>query len=669
MKTGIALVIGWILFVGSTFVFALEEADLILFNGKVITVDDENNIFQAVAVKGDTILAVGSDPDIFTLAGPQSKMIDLNGKTVTPGLIDSHYHMMYYGQQFWPGYLNIRHPVVTSKADLLQVVGDYAQQLSPGDWISGNQGFALQSGETVDRWDIDSVAPLNPAYLRHSSGQFAVVNTPALEIAEIDSSTPNPPGSLIMHDDHGQPTGILSHYPAENLVGKHATGYGGRSDEEKFEDIERGQQLCLEAGYTSIQDVIVGSARDILLYREFAESGRLKVRLYTLLYIDDEEEADSLARIFRPDDSGLFRFAGWKLAMDGGIAARTILMYDKSLYASEISYPYHSQEEINRIVRILHDTGLQVAIHVGGDQGIDMVLTAFEEAMGASPRPDPRHRIEHGFFPTTAAVQRMKENNIILSTQPQWIAWYSDGISEATDSLTMERYLPLKTMLDMGIPLAFGCDVPASPYQEPKYAFHGATLRRSPQSGFEYNPSEKLTMGEALRVHTMGSAYAGFAESTTGSLEPGKYADLVIWSHDLYTMSPAELIDLVSEMTIVGGEIVYDAGLNPFTSVQSDEDQHNVPECFRLLQNHPNPFNPSTTIQFHIPLSTHVELSVYTILGERIRVLVNGRCDPGVNSVHWDGLDDAGKHTASGLYFCCLKGNGIVDTKKIVFLK
>ena len=669
MKTKILLFIGLMVLVGSAFVFAVEEADLILHNGKVITVDAGDNIVQAVAIKGDTILALGSDADILALAGPQSKMIDLKGKTVTPGLIDSHYHVMYYGQQFWPGYLNLRHPVVTSKADLLQVVGDYAAQLDSGDWISGNQGFTLQHDETVDRWDIDSVALYNPAYLRHSSGQFAVVNSEALEIAGIDSSTPNPTSSLIMHDDEGQPTGILSHYPAENLVGRHAPGYGDRSDEEKFEDIERGQQLCFEAGYTSVQDVIVGTPRDILLYQQFADSGRLKVRLYTLLYIDDEEEATSLAQTFRPEDSGRFSFDGYKLAIDGGIAARTTLMYNKNLYASEISYPYHSQEELNRIVRTLHDTGLQIAVHVAGDQGLDMVLTAYEQATAANPRPDPRHRIEHGLFPTTAALQRMKESNIILSTQPQWITWYSDGISEAMDSTTMNQFLPLKIMLDMGIPLAFGCDVPASPYQEPKWAFHGATLRYCPHSGTVYNPDEVLTMQEALRIHTMGSAYAGFAENTTGSLEPGKYADLVIWSHDLYTMHPSELIDLAAEMTIVGGEIVYDTGLNPFTSVESEDNRQTVPECFRLLQNYPNPFNPSTTIQFHVPLSTHVELSIYTILGERIRTLVNGRCNPGVHSVHWDGLDAAGNHTASGLYLCCLKSKDFVDTKKIVFLK
>ena len=671
MKTRLSLPIALIVLACATLLLAREDADLILFNGKVISVDAEDHIFQAVAVKGDKILAIGSDLEIKALAGSQCKLIDLKGKTVTPGLIDSHYHLMYYGAQFWPGYLNIRHPVVTSKAELLQVVGAYAQQLSPDEWISANQGFTLLPFETVDRWDLDTVSPNNPAYLRHSSGQYSVVNSKALEIAGIDSTTPNPPGSLIMHDESGQPTGILSHYPAENLVGRYATGYGDRTDEQKFEDIERGQQLCLQAGYTSVQDVIVSTVQDIMLYRQYADSGLLKVRVYAMLFVDTEQEADTLAKVYEPSDSvsTMFKFGGWKLAMDGGLAARTTLMYDKSLYAAQISYPYHSQEEMNRIVQILHDTGLQVAVHVGGDEGIDMTLTAFELAMQANPRPDPRHRIEHGLFPTGTALQRIKSSDIVFSTQPQWISWYGDGFGESTDEATMTRLLPLKSMLSMGIHLAFGCDVPASQYQEPKWAFHGAVLRHSTHSETVFNPVQRLSVQEALRIHTMGSAYASFSEDSTGSLEVGKYADLVIWSHDLYTMSPAELINLAAEMTIVGGKIGYDDGKNPVVSVSSNSKQEKVPQRLQLLQNYPNPFNPSTTIQFEISTAAKVDLTLYDTRGRKVRILVDRRCNAGTHTILWDGLDNAGMKTPSGVYSCVLKSDDRVDVKKLVLIK
>ena len=536
-------------------------ADLILLNGKIITVDAQDTIGQAVAIAGGRILKVGGDQEIAALAGPQCRTIDLKGKTVTPGLIDSHYHLMYYGQQFWPSYLNIREPEVHGKADLLRVVGERAQQLNKGEWISGNQGFHLLPGETLDRWDLDQVAPDNPVYLRQGSGQYSVVNSLALQIAGIDANMPNPESSMILHDSRGEPTGVLSHYPAENLVGRHATGYGDRTDEQKLEDIEIGQQLCLQAGYTSVQDVIVGSPNDVKLYKRFADEGRLKVRLYVMLYINTLEQAEQAVQTCEPNDSGSDRltFGGWKLAMDGGPSAHTTLMYDKSLDASSLAYPYFSQETLNRIVQVLHDTGLQVAVHVYGDEGIDMTLTAFEQAMKANPRPDPRHRIEHGLFPSPEALQRMKEAKIIVSTQPQWIPWHGDSYQQTTNEVTMSHLLPLRTMLQMGIPLAFGCDVPASLYQEPRWAFAGATLRRT-KAGIVLTTQERLIMPEALRIHTMGSAYAGFAETTTGSLEPGKFADLVVWSRDLYAMSPTETNNLAAEMTIVNGEILYDAG-------------------------------------------------------------------------------------------------------------
>jgi predicted amidohydrolase YtcJ len=649
--------------------FGVEQADFVLYNGKVITVDAGDHVYQAVAVKGDKILSVGNDAAIKAMAGPGCKLLDLNGKTVTPGLIDSHYHLMYYGAQFWPGYLNIRHPVVRSKADLLKVVGDYAKHLNAQDWISANQGFTLQPFETLDRWDLDTVSPNNPAYLRHSSGQYSIVNSSALKIAGIDKNTVSPPGSMIMHDGQGEPTGILSHYPAENLVARYATGYGDRTDAQKLEDIAVGQRLCLEAGYTSIQDVIVGSIKDIKLYKQFADSGLLKVRLYALLYIDFEQEADTLAKSYKPMDSGLFKFAGWKLAMDGGLAARTTLLYDKTLYAAQLAYPYHSQDELNRIVKILHDTGLQVAVHVGGDEGIDMTLTAFENAMAANPRPDPRHRIEHGLFPTAAALQRMKNGNIILSTQPQWITWYGDGYLQATSPTTMNRLLPLKTMMSMGIHMAFGCDVPASIYQEPKWAFYGAVLRRSAQTGALFNTSERLTMQEALRIHTMGSAYAGFAESTTGSLEPGKYADLVVWSHDLYAITPAEMNDLAAEMTVVNGKIAFDAGKNPITFVETNGGAAAIVNRFELDCNFPNPFNATTIFRFHLPVAASVELSIYNMRGELVRTVLQRWCDPGVYSEEWNGLDDAATQVPSGIYLCSLKAGDRMEKRKMLLLR
>jgi len=641
-----------------------NDADLILFNGKIITVDSVNKICSAIAIKEGKIIQTGEDLDIKSLAGPTCRFIDLEGKTVTPGLIDSHYHLMYYGAQFWPGFLDIRFPAAKSKEELLQLVGDRAKEIAKDEWIAGNQGFHLAINETVNRYDLDGVAPENPTYLRHSSGQYAVVNSRAMEIAGVDQNTPDPHSSIIVRDQFGEPTGILSHYPAENLVGQYAPGYGERTSEQKIEDIERGQQLCLEAGYTSVQDVIVGHYKDIEEYYNFAESGKLKVRVYAMLYMNTEDQVNNFAENYTPLNSGLFTFGGWKLAMDGGIGAKTVLMYDTDLYISEISYPYFDQETFNRMVNTLHNTNLQVAVHVAGDRGIDMVINAFENAMTNNPRPDPRHRIEHGLFPKADALTRMKNSNIILSTQPQWISWHADGYAEGSNEETMYIFLPLKTMLDMGVPLAFGCDVPASIFQEPKYAFIGSVFRRT-ASGNTYNADECLTIQEALRIHTMGSAYASFSEGVTGSLEPGKFADLVVWSHDLYTMLPVEYPDLKSEMTIVNGEIEYNSGL---LSVTTSAKSLRMLDGFTLQQNYPNPFSNVTTIGFEVPVKMKVELTIFDSVGRKIKTLGDRFFEAGSHSFFWNGTNDSGQKINKGIYICVMKSDNFECRKKITYL-
>jgi predicted amidohydrolase YtcJ len=533
------------------------KADLVLLNGKIITVDSRDTIVQAVAMKGGKIIKVGTNEEVKTLAGPNTKVLDLRGKTATPGLIDSHIHVMYYGRQFWDGYLNIRFPDVRSKSDLLRVIAERAKNIQKGEWISGNQGFTLQPGETLTRFDLDQVAPDNPMYLRHSSGQFAVVNSCALKLAGIGRDTPNPYGGNIVRDPATrEPTGVLLHYPAENLIAKFAKGYGGRTEEDLVEDIKRGQDICLAAGYTSGQDVIVALPRDIQMYKKVAESNQLKMRIYLMLYVSSDDDAQKYAQMIKPFKNDMLTFGGWKLAIDGGSAAGTTLMYNKNLLASQHSYLYHTPETLNRIVKILHKTGLQVSFHVVGDQAIDMALDSIEAALKETPRENHRHRLEHVLFPTTKALERTRKLGVVLSLQPQWISWFGEGMKKATDEETMKRFIPLKTIRQMEIHTAFGCDVPASITHDPKWAFWGAITRRA-KTGYVPAPQESISMKEALRIHTMGSAYASFEEEKKGSIEEGKLGDIVVWSHDLYSINPRQLNDLKAEMTIVGGKIVY----------------------------------------------------------------------------------------------------------------
>lgn len=536
-------------------VMAFEAADVLLLNGNIITIDAKDTIAQAVAIRNGRVLKVGSNQEVQSWSGNGTERIDLKGKTVTPGLVDSHLHIMGYGMQFRPLFLNIRFPLTPNKAALLKLVAERAKTTKPGEWIVGNQGFTLSVDQTPTRWELDEVAPQNPVLLRHNSGQHSTANSMALKLAGITAATPNPySGKIGRRAGSMEPNGLLFHYPAENLVNRVAPGISDRDVASLAEDVERGQFRCLAAGYASGHDVIVAPQK-IGGYFAAAKDNRLKMRIRLMEYVSHEKELEQLLRNRDTSSNPMLANGGYKLAVDGGVAAKTALMYDANLEASKSSYVYHDQATLNRMTRMIHAAGHQVAFHAVGDRAIDMAINAIEDAMQAKPRENHRHRIEHCLFPTEKALSRIKQLGIVVSVSPQWIRFHSDGYKAMTNESAMQRFLPLKTMLDMGIPVAFGCDVPATILLEPRWAFIGA-VGRTTHSGYSPNPAECLTIKEALRMHTMGAAYAGFEEQAVGSLEEGKLADMVVWSHDLYAMPLPAMQSLAAERVMVGGKFV-----------------------------------------------------------------------------------------------------------------
>jgi predicted amidohydrolase YtcJ len=532
-----------------------DDADLILLNGRIITVDPNDSVAQAVAVSQGRITAVGDTASIRALAGAGTRVIDLNGKCVTPGLVDSHFHVIYYGQQFRPGWLDIRFPKARTKADLLRLVEARAKDTPKGQWVVGNQGFSLSVGGVPSLAELDAVTPDHPVYLKDRSGQFALVNTLALRQAGIACDTPDPLNAKIGRDAaSGEPNGLLFHYPAEQMVQRRIPGYGTRTEA----DAREGQRRALAAGYTSAQDVIVMMQEDIDEYRALARAGGLQMRLYLMRYLASEQQAQAVLPLVDRFKDEWLTFGGWKLAVDGGPSAGTCLMYDRSLPMANRSYPFFEQGTLDRIVLQAHNTGLQVAFHAMGDRAIDMAINAVEAALNASPRENHRHRIEHLVFPSRQALERIKRLGIVVSTSPQWISFFSEALRQASDDATMEGFFPLRTMLDMGIPVAFGCDVPATIMVEPRWAFIGAVTRASLRGGGAATPEQRIGIHDALRMHTLGSAYAAFEEDIKGSIEPGKLADLVVWSHDLYAAMPRELAELQPVTTMVGGNVVYE---------------------------------------------------------------------------------------------------------------
>ncbi|MGC9443571.1 MAG: amidohydrolase [Candidatus Methanospirareceae archaeon] len=535
-----------------------EYADLILLNGKILTVDPEDSIVDAVAVKDGTIVATGSYHALEQLRGPTTVEVDLKGKTVTPGFVDSHLHMHYYGKQFQDKLIDIRFPAVKTREDLIEKVTAKVATASKGEWIAGNQGFIFI--DPPNRWELDELSPENPVYLLHSSGQFAVANSLALSMAGITKDSPNPYSAVIAKDAAtGEPTGFLYHYPAIDLVRILVPGIGVLTDEEQRGFILKGAEKCFEAGYTSIQDVIIATPQHVKLYIDLAREGNLPINVYMLLYVQSLEEARAKLGLADHLKGDHYNFAGWKLAVDGGAGAGTLLMYDQKVPMSQNSYPYHSQETLNEMVFMFHQQGYQVAFHVGGDRAIDMALDAIEYAMTKDPRPDPRHRLEHVLFPTPETLERIKNLGVVVSTSPQWISMFGAQYrDQGASEVQMTRFMPLKEMLDKGIKLAFGCDVPATPLIEPIWALIGATSRWTLENE-AIGQEQCISMKDAVRAHTMGSAYAAFEENVRGSIEVGKRADMVVWSEDLETASLKELWNTKAEVTIVEGKVIFTA--------------------------------------------------------------------------------------------------------------
>ena len=531
------------------------QADLVLHNGNILTVDTHDRIAQAVSISKGIIQKVGTDSEVSTFIGPSTQVINLKGRTATPGIIDAHNHMLSFGEQL-KYRLDIRPPKVSTKIDLLRIVKEATNSKQEGEWIYGCQGFPLHIKDSPTRWELDEVTSKHPVFLPHMGGQYGVANSLALKLGEVNRFTPDPYGGRIERDEKTkEPTGRLMQYPAMNLIRRKIPK---PSIAEYEEAIRYAASLFLPYGITSVQDVIVMLRYHTRIYETMAEKQTHPVRLYILEYIDSLQKAREMAGLHHHFHTSMCTFGGWKLAIDGGPGAGTALMYDKSQPGSQRAFPLHRPEEFNKIVNLLHETGFQISIHVVGDEGMDICLDAFEKTLKSTSPSKHRHRLEHANFPSQRNMDRMQKMGIVASVQPSWVHLWGDGYRRNLGEEITKRTIPIKSFLQRSIPVAFSSDVPATLVFEPFWGFIGAVTRQT-RSGQLLVPSEAITMKEALRAYTHTAAYAAFEEKEKGSIEEGKLADLAVWEQSLYTVRPEveELKALKVLMTIFDGKIVY----------------------------------------------------------------------------------------------------------------
>lgn len=529
-------------------------ADLLFLNGAVVTLGGATPDGTALAVKGDRVLAVGSEEALSRYRGDRTRVLDLRGRGVSPGLIDAHSHLMSYGIMELL-MVNIRPPHVHDFRSLGQVLQEAAAKKRPGEWIMARGYQEFDEGRWPNRHDLDKMVRENPVLCIHWSGQFGLANTLALEKAGLfTAGVRDPYGGVFVKDKRdGLPNGGLINYPAIYSVYKPE-----RSEQETMEAARWGIARFVEQGVTCVHDNFA-DVRSFKAYRQLEAAGDLPLRVRVYPYVANLQTCQQAVAKLPPDRGPLVRLQGIKLAVDG-----YALMYDVPEGHKEFAIPMHPQETFEQIVATIHRAGRQVDVHAVGDKGVDWTLVAFEKACGGTRQNrERRHRIEHFPFYKLDTLRKASEMGVPVCQQPYAIDFRADDFIGRNDRLTQQQirtFCPCKTMLKEGVPLAFGADVPAFPSHKPLDSIRSAMTRRT-DKGRQLDEGERLTFLEALRVHTLGSAYGAFDEKELGSLEPGKAADFVVWNRDLRTVQTADDVKgLAVQATFLGGKAVYRAG-------------------------------------------------------------------------------------------------------------
>jgi len=534
-------------------------ADLILWGGNVITVDPRKPEAQAVAVKNGRFLMAGGDAEVRALAGRNTEVIALRGRTVTPGFIDSHQHLFEYGTNLLQ--LDCSPKKCRSIADIKRIVLKETLRKAPGEWI---RGVGYDDTKTTDlqllnRWDLDEVAPNHPVFIQQVSGHWAVVNSRALKTGGVRENTPDPKGGSYGRDPQtGRLNGTLYEQAEFAFVYEGTTGHPPImppfSLKERIKGVRLASDRYVAAGLTSVNDALT-SAQTIETYQEAIKSGDLKVRVYMLVSIEYLPQLQAL-KLKTGFGNEWLRLGGVKILADGGIAGRTAYLTEPYVGTEDHGIlAVESEEALHELIRRGHEAGYQVCVHANGDRTIEMALNGFEKALAALPRKNHRHRLEHCTVVNPALLKRIRKNRLLVTPFGSYIYFHGEKMTPHYGPERVARMFAHRSFLDCGIQVSGASDSPCGPY-EPLLAIQSCVTRKS-FAGEVLGANQAITATEAIFLYTMASAYASFEENIKGSITPGKLGDLVVLREDPRRVNPDEIKDIPVEMTVVGGEIRY----------------------------------------------------------------------------------------------------------------
>jgi predicted amidohydrolase YtcJ len=521
------------------------SADLALIGGNVLTMNPSKLHAEAIAVKGDRIAKVGTNEEISSLIGKNTKVIRLEGKTVLPGFIDTHIHIVDFGRLLT--WLDLSY--VRSIKEMQNSLSSRIQKTPKSKWVIGRGWNQNQFAEKrlPTRFDLDKVSIDNPVIFYHQGGQLCVVNTKALELAGITMLTSPPAGGVI---DKDAGTGELTGVFRDNTMNLIWNAIPEPSEEELVDAAGLACEKILEAGVTSVH-WMVSSSVDLSIIQKLREQNRLPIRVHIIIPANLLDNLTSSKSHKNFEDDAL-RLGGAVIFADGYLAARTAALFQP--YSDDLATSGKllcTQEEMNASAAKILNIGLQLVIHAMGDKAVDAALTTIEQTLTKVPRKVIRNRVEQAAILSKRLLKRMKKQKVIVSVQPCVIA-SEFSVWSAMKHLGSKRarwLFPIKTMLKEGIRIIGGSDCPMEPLN-PLLGIQ-ATVTRN------FFPEERITVVEALRMYTVDAAYSSGEESIKGSIEEGKLADLAVISQDLLMVPLNEIENIVVEMTVVGGKVVY----------------------------------------------------------------------------------------------------------------
>jgi predicted amidohydrolase YtcJ len=529
-------------------------ADLIITHANIWTGDEAHPRAEAVAVFGDRIIAVGTNAEIIALRGPKTEEIAGRGKLLLPGFNDAHVHFVSGGFHLDSVQLNN----ATSTEEFVQRIAAQAKKTPKGEWIQGGDWDETKwPGSPLPTKDlIDPVTSDNPVFLSRYDGHSYLANTAALKLAGVTAQTPDPPGGTIVRDGQGTPTGDMKDAAAD-LVFKVIPP---PSHDQLRRAVKRALQHAASLGVTSVQNMDPEYA-DIATYAELLQTGELTTRIYAAPLITQVDDQTKIG-IRHAFGGPYLRIGAVKAFADGSLGSRTAYFFEPFLDQRDNHGLLSDEMQPLSLMRdrmmSADAAGLQICTHAIGDQGISMILDLYSEIAKAHGAADRRFRIEHAQHMAAKDFDRFAKLNVIASVQPYHAIddgrWAEARIGHDRAS----RTYAFRTFLDHGVRLAFGTDwdvAPLNPMAGVYAAVTRATLDGQNPTG--WFPEQKLTVEESVRAYTVGSAYAEFQEKEKGSITPGKLADMVMLSDDIFSIEPARIRYVIVLKTIVGGKVVW----------------------------------------------------------------------------------------------------------------